>query len=101
MKRKIVFVLITLLACAMIAPSVYCQETEQPSYSGTGRGESMLFDLIFLRPLGIAACAIGTAGTIVSLPFTIPTGRTGEVVNALMTEPGDYTFIRPLGQMGQ
>jgi hypothetical protein len=101
MRKKILFVLMGILACAIIVPSVYCQQTEQPSYNGTGRGESMLFDLIFLRPLGIAACAIGTAGTIISLPFAIPTGRTGEVVNALMTEPGDYTFVRPLGQTGQ
>jgi hypothetical protein len=99
MKKKILFVLITIILLGIIAPSAYCQETEKTSYRGTGKGEAMLFDLIFLRPLGIASCAIGLAGTIVSLPLTIPNDNTQEAVEAFLTEPGNYTFIRPLGQV--
>ena len=99
MKKKILFVLITIILLGIIAPSAYCQETEKTSYRGTGKGEAMLFDLIFLRPLGIASCAIGFAGTIASLPLTIPNNNAEEVANALVTEPVSYTFIRPLGQV--
>ncbi|HVN95801.1 MAG TPA: hypothetical protein VMT62_05195 [Syntrophorhabdaceae bacterium] len=99
MKRKILFVSIILLASALAAPYAFCGEMNEPYSNGSSSGESMLFDLLFLRPLGIAACAIGTAGAIVSLPFTIPTGTAGDAVKALVTAPGNYTFVRPLGQL--
>ncbi|HPP42194.1 MAG TPA: hypothetical protein PLM23_06705 [Syntrophorhabdaceae bacterium] len=57
-------------------------------------------DLIIMRPLGIAACAIGTAGVIISLPFVVFSGGFGTVVNQLLIKPGNFTFERRLGDFG-
>jgi hypothetical protein len=99
MKKKMSFVLIALLVFGVIVPSVYSQETEKPNYKGTGKGEAILFDLIFLRPLGIASCGIGLATTIVAAPFIVGRENAREIGDALLNEPGNFTVIRPLGQI--
>jgi hypothetical protein len=58
---------------------------------------SMMFDLVVLRPLGLAATVVGTAFFIVSLPFSALGGNTGEAANKLVVAPAKYTFSRPLG----
>ncbi len=58
---------------------------------------SMMFDLVLLRPLGLVATVVGTAFFVVSLPFSILGGNTGEAANKLVVEPAKYTFSRPLG----
>jgi hypothetical protein len=99
MKKKMIFVLVTLLIFGIIAPSVYCQETEKPNYRGTGKGEAILFDLFFLRPIGIISCGLGFATTLIGAPFIAGRANAREIGDALLTEPGNFTVIRPLGQI--
>ncbi len=61
------------------------------------RGTDMAVDLILVRPLGIAATVIGTAGFLIALPFTLPTGSAGETAREWIGAPLEYTFNRPLG----
>ena len=71
---------------------------EKQSITGEDRNAvSMMFDLVLLRPLGLAATVIGTAFFVVSLPFSVLGGNTGEAAKKLMVEPAKYTFTRPLG----
>ena len=71
---------------------------EKPSITGEDRNAvSMMFDLVILRPLGLAATVVGTAFFVVSLPFSVLGGNTGEAAKKLMVEPAKYTFTRPLG----
>jgi hypothetical protein len=58
---------------------------------------SVLTDIIFLRPLGIAGLALGTAAAIVATPFALPSGSMGVVGSTLIVAPYDFTFRRPLG----
>ncbi len=60
--------------------------------------EAMAGDVIFVRPLSLAATILGTATFIVALPFTIPSGSVGSSAKVLIGEPAQYTFTRPLGQ---
>jgi hypothetical protein len=99
MKKKMIFVLVAFLVFGILVPSVYCQETEKPSYKGSGKGEAMLFDLFFLRPLGIISCGIGFAATIVGAPFIAGRENAREIGDALLNEPGNFAVIRPLGQI--
>ena len=97
MNKKVFFVIIAILIIGFITPSVYAWEDDERSFAGSGKGEAMIFDLILLRPAGIAACTVGFVSTFLSFPF-VAGGQNGEeVVGAFLTEPGDYTFVRPLG----
>ena len=58
---------------------------------------SILCDIIFLRPAGIAALGIGLGATVVAMPFALPTGTMGQVSQKLIGGPFDFTFVRPLG----
>ncbi|HOG18610.1 MAG: hypothetical protein A4E73_03965 [Syntrophaceae bacterium PtaU1.Bin231] len=58
---------------------------------------AMVADVLFVRPVGIAAIVLGTALFIVSMPFAIPSGSVGKAGQMLVAEPFRYTFCRPLG----
>lgn len=71
---------------------------DDPNTVSGDKGTDMLVDIVFIRPLGLAATVIGTALTIVALPFTIPTGSVGDSAREMIVKPAQYTFERPLGQ---
>lgn len=70
-----------------------------PRYGSTTDGEAMLLDTVFLRPVSLVGVAVGAAAWIVSLPFSLPSGSTGEAWDALVETPLNYTFSRPLGNV--
>jgi uncharacterized protein YceK len=72
--------------------------TRRVSGYGTD-GESMLLDTVFLRPVSLVGAAVGAAAWIVSLPFSLPSGSTGEAWDALVETPLNFTFNRPLGNI--
>jgi hypothetical protein len=61
-------------------------------------GEAIAGDALLVRPIGLAATVLGLGIFIVSLPFTIPSGSVGTAAKALIGEPAQYTFARPIGQ---
>jgi hypothetical protein len=71
---------------------------DDPNTVSGDKGTDMLVDIVVMRPLGLAATVIGTALTIVALPFTIPTGSVGDSAREMIVKPAQYTFQRPLGQ---
>jgi hypothetical protein len=92
----IFFLLAAVLLITWAASPVLAKEKQ--SITGEDRNAvSMMFDLVLLRPLGLAATVVGTAFFVVSLPFSILGGNTGEAAKKLMVEPAKYTFTRPLG----
>lgn len=70
-----------------------------PRYGSTTDSEAMLLDTVFLRPVSLVGVAVGAAAWIVSLPFSLPSGSTGEAWDALVETPLNYTFSRPLGNI--
>ena len=92
----IFFLLAAVLLFTWAASPALAKEKE--SITGEDRNAvSMMFDLVLLRPLGLAATVVGTAFFVVSLPFSILGGNTGEAAKKLVVEPAKYTFSRPLG----
>ena len=83
----------SLMVVVLFAPPAIAGE----SVSGD-KGTDMAVDLIVVRPLGIAATVIGAAGFVIALPFTLPTGTTGETAREWVARPFEYTFNRPLGE---
>ena len=60
---------------------------------------AMLVDAVVVRPLTLVASVVGTALWVVTLPFTLLGGNTGEAGDILVLDPLCYTFKRPLGYM--
>jgi hypothetical protein len=82
-----------LLSAAAVAPALAQQDN-----TVTGdRGGDMVADLVIVRPVGLVASVLGTAGFVISLPFTLLSGSVGDSAHELVGKPFEYTFARPLG----
>ena len=81
------------LAALLLVPQMgYSQAVEEvPS------AVAMTSDLIIARPLLLATTIIGTVAFIVSLPFSLAGGNTGEAAQTLVVGPARTTFVRCLG----
>lgn len=91
--RRPAFALAAALMLCFTAPVV-----AQARDTVTGdRGGDMAVDLVVVRPLGIVATVIGTAGFVLALPFTLPSGSTEDTAREWIAAPFEYTFNRPLG----
>jgi hypothetical protein len=96
------FTLTAILVCAgLVLCPLGASVTAQGEYSkhpaDERSAEAMLFDAAFVRLLGIVGMVVGTAGFIISLPFSASGGNTNEAYERLMADPARYTFKRPLG----
>jgi hypothetical protein len=84
------------LALALVVmPLPAAAQSDEPI---TGdKAADMVLDAVVMRPLGLVATVLGTALTVVALPFTIPSGSVGASARELIVKPAAYTFKRPLG----
>ena len=97
-KKSLVIFLISMLLIAPLASTALAEEffeRQDPS------GGMMIFDFVIIRPIGIVATAVGSVFYVISLPFSLLGGNSGEAGKALMKDPADYTFKRPLGEFPQ
>jgi hypothetical protein len=95
-KKSLVFLIAAVLLFTWAASPALAAEKQY--ITGEDRNAvSMIFDFVLLRPLGLAATVVGTAFFVVTLPFSVLGGNTGEAAKKLMVEPAKYTFTRPLG----
>jgi hypothetical protein len=85
-----------LMAMAMLAAPCASPADDVNTVTGD-KGTDMAVDLVIVRPLGLATTIVGTALTIVALPFTIPSGSVRESAQTMIVKPAEYTFKRPLG----
>ena len=60
-------------------------------------GFAMVMD-VPIRVVSMGLMVIGTAFFIVSLPFALTSGSTGDAWTGLIVDPFEYTFTRPLGK---
>ncbi len=54
-------------------------------------------DLLVVRPVGLAGCALGFTAFVVSSPFTAMAECVDESWDTLVVGPGEFTFTRDLG----
>jgi hypothetical protein len=94
--KKRVAVAASVIAMGLYAGAASAQEATDDTVTGD-RGADMAADLLLVRPISLIGTVLGTAGFIVSLPFTLPTGSAGDAGRALVGRPFEYTFNRPLG----
>jgi hypothetical protein len=105
MERISGLLIIATLIAALAAVPVHAQDAPAPqplkltvnSMDDSPPGEVILFDVFILRPIGLAATAVGLAGSVVAYPFAAMSGSTDRVEEELIRKPWDYTFCRPVG----
>ncbi|MBW1754459.1 MAG: hypothetical protein JRJ46_15605 [Deltaproteobacteria bacterium] len=93
-KRSIAFFLITTLVFIPFATTAVAADQTQDDEIGAG---AMTLDLLLVRPVGIIAVVFGTAVFIVSLPFSVLGGNSGNAAKKLVAAPASFTFKRKLG----
>lgn len=81
---------------ALMAGSGPTMAQDSDPYGDADAG-AMLADLIFVRPFALVGTVLGGAIFVVTLPFTLPSRSTEVAATALVAEPFEYTFNRPLG----
>ena len=79
----------------VIAILILCTSTA--AFAEDRSGENIAADLVFMRPVGLAATVAGTAVFLVSLPFALMTNDVSKTAKELVVDPFNYTFDRPLG----
>ena len=93
--KTLVVLMVSILLAAPLASTALAEEyfeKEDPS------GGMMIADAVFVRPIGLAATVIGSVFYVVTLPFSLMGENPGEAGVALVKEPAEYTFSRPLGE---
>lgn len=97
--RRLFFVALMLVCTTvLVAAPLYSQETDKEQIAANQpAAESMLWDILVMRPAGLVTCVLGIGATIVALPFAIPSGSASKVADTLIGEPFMYTFGRPIG----
>ena len=96
-RQSLIFFLLAAVLLFIWAASPALAAEKQYIAGEDRNAPSMMFDLVLLRPLGLVATVVGTAFFVVSLPFSVLGGNTGEAAKKLVVEPAKYTFSRPLG----
>ncbi len=94
-KQSVVFVVTVALIMCLFAPSALAASKDETD----GSAIAMVFDFVFVRPVGIVATIFGCATFVVSLPFTALGGNVGEAAQKLVVDPVLFTFNRPLGSL--
>lgn len=100
MKKRQKFTVVVLIASLAL---LFCQgqtalAQERIKALDDDKAGYMMGDLAIMRPLGIAATAVGTVFYVLSLPFSLAGGNEPEARQKLMADPAGYTFTRPLGE---
>jgi len=88
--------LLLLLAASLIIGSLYsgAQALDEKRKDDPVVAELNMLDILFARPIGVAAGIIGTGIFVVSLPFTVPTGSVNDAAKMLIVEPFKFSFTR-------
>lgn len=89
----------TLTALAL-ADSGACSPCDESDWT-VERGFAAVGDLLVVRPLGAAATVGGFGLFAVASPFAAMAGAADEVFDTLVEKPGEYTFVRDLGDFAK
>ncbi len=95
--KGFVFFIIAAIVTVPLGSSVMAQEEtvrKEPS------AEKIAVDILIVRPLGLAALAVGTVLSLLALPWSLlGGGNHKEVHQKLVVEPAKFTFTRPMGDI--
>ena len=68
-----------------------------PVYASSDSGIAVVADVVLVRPVCLVATILGCAFFVISLPFAAPSHSIDQTADALIYEPYNATFKRPMG----
>ena len=92
--RRAKYIKIILISCLFFA---LCLKNVSGALPEERPGAFAMVIDVPIRVIGIGLTTIGTAFFIIALPFAMSSGSTGDAWDALVIEPFQFTFTRPLG----
>ena len=98
MVKKLKMALVLTLAAVLVAVPFGAVAAQDDPYIKDRDPGAMTADLVFSRPLGLAAIVAGVCVFVVSIPFSALGGNTEQAYQKLVADPAAYTFRRPLGE---
>jgi hypothetical protein len=107
LKLGLTLALVATLICGSLGSPAFAYRTstsdckDRDYYSGCEKeptGGMMMWDALVMRPVGIAGTALGSVVWLVSYPFAYLGGNTEASTEALVQNPFEWTFQRPLGE---
>lgn len=87
-------------APSLVPPPPAAAPAAQPEYERVADPGEMAADALVVRPLGLAATAVGAAIYVVALPFAAISGDVHAPARSLVGAPARFTFKRKLGDFG-
>jgi hypothetical protein len=89
-----------LVICALLAAAPSSADSFSSNRSVEARAVPVIFDALFLRPIGLVMTISGAVVYGVSVPFVAMTRPTdlGTPLEPLVLKPARYTFVDPIGQ---
>ena len=94
--RRAVVAALSVLALQLVGAGPPASEPSGPSALETG---SLMVDLLVLRPLGMAATAVGFGFFLIAGPLAAPAAQFGEAWDVFVMSPYEFTFQRRLGEL--
>ncbi len=96
----VVATLVFTIALSLVSGCATQQTSEQTDNAREAPSNGEMFaDAAAVRPMTFTYALVGALAWVATLPFTIPSGETGHMGQALVVDPLRYTFTRPLGRM--
>lgn len=83
------------MASIIFATSLFAVSSTPTMAAST---DSIIADVLVMRPAGLVATVLGSGLYIVALPVTYPMGYADKSLDKLVIEPTKYTFTRPIGE---
>ncbi len=81
-----------------LSPCVFAEEALAAEEAmGAERVAAITFDLLILRPGGLARFLLGSVIAPIACPLALATGDAEDVMQRLVGQPAEYTFLRELG----
>ena len=94
-KQFMVLLVVFSLTAIPFAGAVHADVKESAKEVSAG---SMMADAVFLRPVGLVACAVGLCAFVVAVPFAAMGDNVDDAKRELVEKPFRFTFQRPLGE---
>ena len=92
-----VMFIITALTTPAICKAGTNNEPSAYHARNNAKGHEIVFDLLIIRPFFFGAMTLGSAGYVITLPFTLIGKNAKYAGKKLVVEPAKYTFTYPLG----